>query len=399
MTSQLSIGDPVTRLCKIENERIPFPKGLSDLPPELLEGIVSWLDQEPDFLQPSGSHQRFASSLDTNHCSLKSLALTCYSMHDLVAPRLFRFMRFKVDDSNDIEGRGVRKEVIKRFEALITKYELRQKVHSVTVRFEEEKPVRRIGQPLIFGSILCGQILSAFYPESPTVLAPSSVIPYLTYKEFWAPAEDMWEFVGPSHVLHSAQMAKKQAENVSRYMQNISGSCNNQERSWQSRMSNVGHCGQASMDERGRSFDAAFDSFGKQIHPDWAPNLRNVTYVAIFPKLDHMYLVYDKLGQLPNLQSLTLQFTPTGNLDMLEKIARTRECPISSVWLDVDACLEMALSFVRNHDLGYRHRNLHTLTFLDWYRHGTAMMVAHSCKDYLPNFAFENGSLKKFKER
>ena len=320
-------------------------------------------------------------------------------MHDLIAPLLFRFMSFKVDDSNDIEGRGVRKEVIKRFAALITKYEIQKKVDSVTVRFEEEKPLREVGQPLMFGSIVCGQILSAFYPETPTVLAPLSVVPYLTYKEFWAPAEDVWEFVGPLHVLHSAHMAKEQAEDVSRYVQNISGSCNNQERSWQSIMSNFGQCGQAYVDERGRSFDAAFNSFGKHIQPDWAPNLRNITYVAIFPKLDHMYLVYNQLGELPNLESLTLQFTPTENLDMLEKIAHTRECPISSVWLDVDACLEMALSFVRNHDLGYRHRNLHTLTFLDWYRYGTAMMVAHSCKDYLPNFALENGSLKKLRER
>lgn len=270
------------------------------------------------------------------------------------------------------------------------------------MRFEREKPILNRGsrgQPLIFSSVICGQIMSEFYPETPTVLAPLSIVPYLTCEEWWAAAEGKWEIVGPLHVLHSAHMAKEQAANIPRHIQDIPCSSSNHEVSRPLMTSNMGQCGWASLDERGNWFDVAIEGFASQARQAWAPNLRKFTYVVIFPSLDHIRLVYGKLGQLENLESLTVQFAATEKLDMLEKIARTRECPISDVWLDVYGCLLMTLSFVRNIDLTYSHRKLSTLTLLDWYRYGTAMMLAHPCDDYLPNFTFENGSWRELEER
>ena len=397
-TQQLFIGNPVSKLRRIGKERTSVATQLNDLPPELLDCIVSWLDEEQDFSPPSDPHRRLQSSIHAVPSPLKSLTLTCHSMHDLIIPRLFRFMSFKFDESNDIEGRGICKEAIMRFAALIAKYELQKKVHTVTVRFEREKPVIRLGQPLLFSSVVCGQILSAFFPGTPTILAPLSVVPYLTYEKFWAPAEDKWELFGSLHVLHSAHMAKEQAEDLSRDMQGISGLSSSQERSGLWMTSNIGQCGQAFMTEKGDCSDMALDGLAKQIRQNWAPNLREFTYVAIFPTLDHIHDIYSILGQLENLESLALQFTPTGNLDILDNVARTRKCPISNIWLDVYACLIMTLSFVRNIDLTYSHRKVNVLRFLDWYRYGTAMMLAHACEDYLPNFVFENGNWKKLKE-
>ena len=397
-TQQLFIGNPVSKLRRIGKERTSVATQLNDLPPELLDCIVSWLDEEQDFSPPSDPHRRLQFSIHGSPSPLKSLTLTCHSMHDLIIPRLFRFMRLKLDDSNDVEGQGIRKEVLIRFAALLAKYELQNKVHTVTVRFEGEKPILKLGQPLVFSSVVCGQILSAFYLETPTILAPLSVLPYLTYEKFWAPAEDKWEFVGSLHVLHSAPMAKEQAKDLSRDMQGISGLYSTQERSGLSMTSNIGQYGQAITTEKGDYSDMALDGLAKQIGWDWAPNLRELTYVAIFPTLDHIHDIYSILGQLENLESLALQFTPTGNLDILDNVARTRKCPISNIWLDVCACLIMTLSFVRNIDLTYSHRKLSILRFLDWYRYGTAMMLAHACEDYLPNFVFENGNWKKLKE-
>ena len=401
-TVRFGITDPASELYQIDEDPISVAKQLSDLPPELLDRIVSWLDREQDSSPPSPPHQRLERiSTYASPCPLKSLSLTCHSMYNLIVPRLFRLIRLQIDDSNDIEGRGVHAEVIKPFAAFIMKYKLQKKVQSVTVRFEREKPTLGrgcCGQPLLFSSVICSQIMSVFHPETPIVLAPLSIIPYLTWDRWWAAAEDKWEFVGPLHLLHSVHRAKEQAAHMLRHIQDIPDSWSNQAVSSPSMTSNIGRCGWPPMGERGNWFDVAIEGFASQVHQDWAPNLRNITYVAIFPTLDHIRLFYKKLGQLKNLETLTVQFAPSETLDELENLARTRECPISDVWRDVSACLEMTLSFVRNIDLTYSHRKLSTLTFLDWYRYGIAMMLAHACKDYLPNFEFDNGTWRKLRE-
>ena len=375
------LGNPITTMRRT---------GFGNLPTELVQRVIFFLDSDQTPSVQNLLHEPSSSVVSSGNQPLKCFSQTCHSLRSLVMTSLFRFINLRISIANDYTADVVIQSLLE----FVAKYRLH--VCSVAIWFLLDEAVTIETVPKGFAGLICSRIIRALDLETLTVIARPLLFPYLIRNGRWNQQrqDDTWAFDIPLQILSCSRSSMEQFSETSDRSARL---CTTWEGPWSSVTLNEGasvkiySCYEYYLKTTPSMFtyEAAFLP---HIQQHWSTSLRNFTFIAIFPLSNHMDTVYQKLRFLDNLESFTVQFTPSEASDILSDTERIGKCQMSDLWMEFRECLVYTLEFALEMSIV---RKLSTLTFLDWYRYDTAAMLMPHCESTLSGWTSNNGCWKK----
>ncbi|SLM39686.1 F-box domain [Lasallia pustulata] len=313
---------------------------LLDIPPEVLDHILSYLDIEPPSLQ--ALHQEPSITLtESNVQPLKKLSLISHSLRRLIIPRLFKFSRIWLDwlCIEDLVELSSGSEDIDDFLNFVRLNDVRSHVEGLVLYTEvdldpelDSTGLRHIRDS--FGnSGFCGfahlwrNLLTVLNPLFITMVAPPSTLTLLA--SCISKQQDAWAFDMPFHILHLKHS----------YTAPIVGSLKPVRVADLFYLRDWSHC---TLNE-GSSLKAySTDEYSLKIAPSIA-TLRpfkfmtwftSLDYIAIFPLTSHTYEISGLVKAMPNLESLRVRLAPEPSSK--EDKERMRKNVPADMWMELD---------------------------------------------------------------
>lgn len=314
-----------------------------DLPPELLDRIMYYLDVEPPSLQ--ALHREPSITLtESDARPFKNLSLTSRALRRLTVLRLFKFSRIRLkhlflpnmfelssgsEDINEFLD-FVRLNALRfHIKGLVLYTEV-----SLSAQLSCTGPRRRSDAFGNWGSYelahLWRNLLTALDPAFVTIVAPPSTLALLA--SCICVDRDAWAFDMPFHILHLQQSCTTPTAGPSEpprvadlfYL-----------REWS-------HC---TLNE-GSSLRAysTYEYFQK-ITPSIAPLeslnvvscITSFDYIAIFPLHNHTHEISRLFLTMPNLERLRIQLVPEPSSKILEDEIRMGKNLPADMWMELDA--------------------------------------------------------------
>ena len=314
-----------------------------DLPLELLDQILSYLDVEPPSLRALRKEPSITLT-DSDAQPLKTLSLTSCSLRRLTICRLFKYARIRLDrlSINDIVELSSGSEDINDFLDFVRLNALHSHIKGLVLYTEvdlstELSPTGPRRSRDAFGNWgfyefahLWRNLLTALNPVFITMLAPPSTLALLASCD--CQPRDAWAFDMPFNVLHLKQSYTALPAG---WLEPPGVNDLFHLRDWS-------HC---SLNE-GASLKAysTYEYFLKTT-PSIAllpftltASFTSFDYIAIFPLHNHTKEISQLLMKMPNLERLRVQLAPEpSNSKILEDEARMGKNLHADMWMELDA--------------------------------------------------------------
>ncbi|MCJ1379845.1 hypothetical protein MMC17_002948 [Xylographa soralifera] len=318
--------------------------GLDDLPPELLQIILSYLDGRPASIVKL-YEEPTATSADSAHQPLKNFSQVCDRYRSLSIPSLFRFSTVQLHESilqqsdvGEFHGLVPLYNIVQDFLEFVIKQDLSQRVQSLvisttyvvdadTLLLSASHPARKMGD-------LWTSIFSVVRPHAITISAPPSTLAFLT--SCVIDRTDEWAFQMHRHTLQlriSADILRinyPEPKQTNTLFQIVP---------WTHCILNEGSSIQV---YNTYQYDAMVQPsvLYKFLHRDatlrMLMSLRSFDYVAIFPLQGQLDTLLSFLFILPNLQRVTMQLAPQKQNRILEDASRVQRSLHSDLWMELE---------------------------------------------------------------
>ena len=370
------------------------PKTLGDLPLELVERIVDFLDVEEKPSSRSIRQEPSSAIIYSDTQPLKCLSTTCRSLRKLTMDKLFKFMVLKMYAQMDIQMDPYRRTEIKEFMNFVARNRLHLRVQSVVVQFILQTSMGQIDLNEGFAGHVCSQIMDLLEPETLTIVTPPSIMPYLAADGYLGPDQaDDWAFDTPLHVLTCTRPSKLPTSETGWIMSRQQGSW---EGPWSSITLNEGSSIKvySSYEYYLKRTPSLFRSrsFQRLIRWNWSSTLRSFEYIAIFPIAPHIHEAFRILRSLDLLEVLSVQFAPHGSSDIISDNERIGKCQISDLWMEFYDCYVEALRFVSEMSNNFQMKMFRSL---DWSDYCTREMIKPELEEYLQDWTLDGNCWTK----
>ncbi|MCJ1321885.1 hypothetical protein MMC15_007230 [Xylographa vitiligo] len=316
---------------------------LDDLPPELLELILSYLDARP--ASSAKLYEEPTTALDSTHQPLKNFSQTCGRYRSLSSPYLFRFSTVLYRDSilqqsdvGDLHGLVPLYYKVQDFLEFVIKQDLTQRVQSLVISATHDVEVDALsataGHPTCELGDLWTSVFSVLRPHAITINAPPPVLAFLTSCVF--DRSDEWAFKMHRHILQL-----RMPSDVSRINYPKPTQTNKlfQIVPWAHCILNEGSSIQV---YNTYQYDAmvqpsVLNNFVlKHSASRLLTSLRSFDYIAIFPLQGQLETLLSFLLILPNLQCVTMQLAPQKQNRILEDVSRVQRSLYSDLWMELE---------------------------------------------------------------
>ena len=353
----------------ISKEVARCTKSLKDLPVELVELVIDFLDVESPSsrsLRQEPSSQIYRSVVQP----LKCLSVTCRSLRNITVPILFKYMVLNIQVRFDNLINPYRRTDITDAVDFISRARLQPHIKTVVVEFILLTSNGRTDLNEGFASNVCSQIMDLFEPQALTIVMPPSLTPYLALDGFLGPDQnDGWAFDIPIQVLTCRRTSSKPALQNGQIISRQQG-C------WEGPWSSVtiNEASSVSVYSSYEYYLKRTPSFFRSRHTqrllrwDWSKTLRHFEYIAIFPIAPHIREVFKILRNLHCLEVLSVQFAPHESSDIISNPVRLGKCQISDLWMEFGECYMEAFCFASEMRVAHELRMFENL---DWpeYKH------------------------------
>lgn len=340
---------------------------LGDLPSELINLIVHFLDQgEP----PSSRciHQEPSLSLlNSDNQPLKSLSQTCRSMRKLTFRSLFRYSRVRPRPPPLLETWPARNALpraddITDFLDFVASHRLQYYLQSVVLYIPTQDLHPGFGGGFV--ERLFHMIIESINPQILTIMIPPPALSNLVPSSL--DMSDAWAFEMPLHILRLTQpwsCAGPRSLSAGHTLHVL------QVRPWNSCVINEGssvkayntyeyfHKHTPSVLQSGHFSDAL------QSAPT-ASNITTFDYIAVFPLSRHINRVTQFIQSLKNLETLRTQLGPDSTSNIWSDNAAVGRSQPVDLWMDYETNYRTIISVVS--EMGRNHR-LNRFTALDYY--------------------------------
>ena len=318
--------------------------GLDDLPPELLQMILSYLD-----VQPASTTKLYEeptiTSTDSVHQPLKNFSQTCDKYRSLISPYLFRFSTIQCSDSvlqasevAEFYGLTPLDNRVQDFLEFIRQQCLSQRVQSLVISTTHNAEVDRLFLSARYPARGLGHLWTSIFavirPYIVTISAPPSILAFLTSRVI--DLSDEWAFKMQRHTLQlriSADISRtnypkpKEANKLFEIVP------------WDHCSLNEGSSIQV---YNTYQYEAMVQPsiLNEFLHRDATlrllTSLRSFDYVAIFPLQGQLETMLSFLFILPNLQRVTVQLAPQKQNRILEDASRVQRSLHSDLWMELE---------------------------------------------------------------
>ena len=315
---------------------------LLDLPRELLDHILSYLDVEPPSLQ--ALHQEPSITLTESKVQpLKNLSLISHSLRRLIIPCLFKFSRIRLNrlSIQAIAELSSGSEDINEFLDFVRLKALRSHIEGLVLctKVDLDTELSSTGPRQISDSFgnrgfcefahLWRNLLTVLNPLFITMVAPPSTLALLA--SCISKQQDAWTFDMPFHILHLKQS----------YTTPTVGSFKPVRVADLFHLRDWSHC---TLNE-GSSLKAysTYEYFLKTtpsiaiLRPfKFLAWFTSFDYIAIFPLTSHTYEISGLFMAMPNLESMRVQLAPEPSSKILEDETRMRKNVPADMWMELD---------------------------------------------------------------
>ena len=314
-----------------------------DLPPELMEHIISVLAEEKPpsakLLHEEPSESLFRSGIH----SLKDLSQACRATHELCFPSLFSAVRV---DLNRIDG----------FLSFSKRHSLSSHVNSVVLYHDPHSRARNVSDIFIDNPgyrlwLPMVRVIDSVKPSVMTVIVFASL--FAKILPYQLNLTDQWAFSIPYQVLQ-LRMPQDLAS-MPQTSQDTIGSQNVfQMRPWTHCTFNQGSSikGYSSYEYFSKQTPSIFypwdgDQFVRQMMEGSFENLTSIDYIAIFP-IDHIMRFCLCMNIMKNLKRLRIQLAPTASNHVLDNPAELWKCQPGDLWQEFESCYKTLAKYIRN---------------------------------------------------
>ena len=321
--------------------------GFHKLPVEVVQRVVDFLAGEESFCWQEIRHTPSARLLDDVSKPLKSISLTCHSLRSLVFPILFRSLRIGFDvllpETSKAEDRL---RGLSRLSTFIEKHSLAGELRGLTVYIPLQSEVRSH----YFQDYLQDVVrfaLEEVNPVSLTLIGSASSLGSLL--SIHVSDLDTWAFGERLQILQLKQPLHLARQRGS---VDVRAHCSLlQQRPWTDMTLNEGSSLKVYSTYEYQFKKPPSIICWKNDHQSARqffllfPQLRHISYMAIFPLPHHIAKFARALWYLPQLVSLFTQFTPASDAqnNILEDASEVGKANISDVWMEAaHACRVLA---------------------------------------------------------
>lgn len=299
---------------------------LLDLPPELLDQIISLLSEGKPPSEKFLHEEPSDALLQSGYHPLKDLSQACRTTRELCFPSLFSAVRV---DLNRVDA----------FLSLSESHNLCSQADSLVLYLDPGSHAENSNNSSIWPSVV--QIVDLAKPSVVTVLLTASlfeeILPYkLDLTDQWAFSirYQALQLRMPEGLAQSSQMSQETWES-----QNVF-----QIRKWSHCTFNQGSSisGYSSYEYFLKQTPCIFNpqnrhEFGHKMMEGSFENLTCLDYIAIFP-IDHMRLFCLSMDSMGKLKCLRVQFAPTPSNNVLDNPDAVGKCQPGDLWQEFEAC-------------------------------------------------------------
>ena len=307
---------------------------LLDLPPELLEPIVSNLS-EGETLSTKLLHEEPSYALlQSGYHPLKDFSLACRATRQLCFPSLFSAIKVAINNADEFLRFAESNSLFGRVDSLL----LYPDLDPQTKDFSN----RNIWLPMV-------RVIDSALPSMVTVMLTASLFQQvLSYQIVLL---DEWAFRIPCQVLQ-LRMPRDLATRSKPSREALESHNLFQIREWT-------HC----TFNQGSSINvySTYEYYSKMTPSIFNPrnyyvgrnmtdcgfaNLTSLDYIAVFP-LDQIFPFCDCIGSMRKLKCLRVQFAPTLSNNVLDDPVAMGKCQTGDLWLEFEGCYRKLFSYIR----------------------------------------------------
>ena len=299
---------------------------LLNLPPELLEQIISNLSEGETLSTKLLREEPSYALLQSGYHPLKDFSLACRATRQLCFPTLFSVIKVAINNADEFLRFTERNSLSGRVDSLL----LYPDLNPQTKDFSN----RNIWVPIV-------RIIDSALPSVVTVMLTASLFPQVI--SYQLVLVDEWAFRIPCQVLQ-LRMPRDLAA-WSRPSQEALESHNLfQIREWthctfnQGSSINVYSTYEYFLKMTPSIFNPRiFYEVGRKMTDCEFANLTSLDYIAVFP-LDQLYPFSDCIGSMKKLKCLRVQFAPTLSNNVLDDPVAMGKCQPGDLWLELEGC-------------------------------------------------------------
>ena len=307
---------------------------LLDLPPELLEQIISVLTEGETLSTKLLYEEPSAALLQSGYHPLKDLSLACRATRQLCFPSLFSAIRVDINNADEFLRFSENNSPFSRVDSLL----LYPGLSPQTQDFSN----RNIWLPMV-------RIIDSALPSVVTVVFTTSlfqkIVPYELH------LSDEWVFRIPCQVLQ-LRMPRDQVALSKPSRQALESQNLFQIREWTHCTFNQGSSikGYSSYEYFLKRTPSIFNPqqccnfIAKMTEGPYA-NLTSLDYIAIFP-IAHMHPFIDCIGSMKKLKCLRVQFAPTLSNNVLDDPVAMGKCQHGDLWLEFEHCYRCLAAYI-----------------------------------------------------
>lgn len=315
-------------------------KTFSDLPSELVQRVVFFLDGKASPSSESLHQEPAVNIVKSDEQNLKNISLTCHFLRALVLPSLFKFTTVACGLRNYPQ----RNEIKALAHFLSDQSQI--KVFSVALCFAVVDPSFDMQLlPDDFIQQRCSEAVDEIQPKSLTVVCPSTLLALLApYSQDTAiEPDDGWAFDMPLHVLHlSTPQADRHLRKGNLWNETWSAITLNEGSSLKVYSTYEYYLKQTpSIFQLNRFCNGVLRAI-------WAFTVRKFEYVAIFPMSNHVSRVFNRLVSLHSLQILMTRLLPHENSLILSNPDKVGKCSLPDLWMETESSYASIAAFVQH---------------------------------------------------
>ena len=310
---------------------------LLDLPPELLDQIISVLTEGMPPSEKFLHEEPSDALLQSRYHPLKDLSRACRTTRELCFPSLFSAVRV------DLNRVGA-------FLRFSSSHNLCGQVDSLVLYLDTDSQAENFSNCSIWLSVV--HVVNSAKPSVMTMLLTASlfeeILPYkldLTGQWAFSIRYQALQLRIPQGLAQSSQTSQETMES-----QNVF-----QIRKWSHCTFNQGSSisGYSSYEYFLQQTPSVFnpqdrDEFGRKMMGGPFENLTCLDYIAIFP-IDHMRRFCLSMGSMEKLERLRVQFAPTPSNNVLDNPDAVGKCQPGDLWQEFEACYDTLTEHIYVH--------------------------------------------------
>ena len=311
-----------------------YMASLLNLPPELLEQIISVLT-EGETLSTKLLHEEPSDALlQSGYHPLKDFSLACRATRQLCFPTLFSAIKVDVNNADEFLGFAETNSLFSRVDSLL----LYPGLSPQTQDFAD----RKVWLPMV-------QVIDSTLPSVLTVVLTASLFQQILPYDL--DLLDEWAFRIPCQALQ-LRMSRDLAASSKPSREALESHNLFQLREWTHCTFNLGSSinvysnYEYFLKKTPSIFNPRdYSEVRRKMTDGGFANLTSLEYIAIFP-IDHMYNFNECIGSMKKLKCLRVQFAPTLSNNVLDDPVVMGKCQPGDLWLEFEDCYRFLTTYI-----------------------------------------------------